>query len=103
MTVKTINVIRIDYELQSKPDYKWVANIAAYSDDEALNFLRKKLGNIKVIAIERRARLDAITDQVEETILRPYKEKLERESKDTNEVKKETVKPKKPLVKKDKK
>jgi hypothetical protein len=99
MTVKTISVIRVDYELQSKPDYKWVANIAAYSDDEALNFLRKKLGNIKVIAIERKTRLDAITDEVEETIIRPYKEMMENEAK---EAKKE-VKPKKPLIKKDKK
>ena len=102
MTTKTVNVIRVDYELPNKPDYKWIANIAAYSDDEALNFLRKKLGNIKVISIERKTRLDAITDQVEETIIKPYKEKLEEQMKEAKEVKKDT-KPKKPLTKKDKK
>ena len=72
MTARTVNVIRVDYELPNKPDFKWIANVAAYSDDEALNFLRKKLGNIKVISIERKSRLDAITDEVEQTILKPY-------------------------------
>jgi len=99
MTTKTINVIRVDYELPNKPDFKWIANIAAYSDDEALKFLRKKLGNIKVISIERKTRLDAITNEVEETIVKPYKEKFEKEEKES----KKELKSKKPLAKKDKK
>ncbi len=80
MTAKTVNIIRIDYELANKPDFKWIANIAAYSDDEAIQFLRKKLGNIKIISIERKSRLDAITDEVEDTILKAYKEKLPKEN-----------------------
>ena len=65
-----INVIRIEYELPNKPDYKWIAVVAAYTPDEAVKYLRKNLGNIKVTTIESKTRLDAISDEVRSVILK---------------------------------
>lgn len=67
-----IYVIRIDYELPNKPDFKWVANVAAYNEDEAVDYLRKNLGNIKINMIERKTRLDAISNEVEQVIFKSF-------------------------------
>jgi hypothetical protein len=63
-----ISVFRIDYEIRSSEDGEqklWSACIAAYDQEEALTYLGKFLGKtFKTLQLERRSRLDAITDPV---------------------------------------
>jgi len=96
-----IYVIRVDYELINKPDIKWIANVAAYSEDEAVNYLRKNLGNIKISTIERKTRLDAISNEVENTIIKSYENSKPATSADTSsETEEKTKKEKKTPEKK---
>jgi hypothetical protein len=104
-----IYVIRVDYELANKPDIKWIANVAAYSEDEAVNYLRKNLGNIKITTIERKTRLDAISNEVENTIIKSYESSkpanvdTQDEAEEKSKKEKKTPEKKKINFKKDKK
>jgi hypothetical protein len=71
-----ISVFRIDYEIRSSEDGEqklWSACIAAYGQEEALSYLGKFLGKTyKTLQLERRSRLDAITDPVRQKIIDAY-------------------------------
>jgi hypothetical protein len=71
-----ISVFRIDYEIRSSEDGEqklWSACIAAYDQEEALTYLGKFLGKtFKTLQLERRSRLDAITDPVRQKIIDAY-------------------------------
>ena len=99
MERKKVSVIRINYELPNKPDYNWTANIAAYNSDEAINFLRKKLGNIKIISIEVKTSLDAISNEVEETIIKPHLKRIEEQNQAQRELSKPAKAPQKEIQK----
>jgi hypothetical protein len=85
---KMINVFRIDYEIRDKEDGEmklWTACIAAYDQKEALDYLGAFLGRtFKIIQLERRSDLHALSDQVRQKVIDGYLSGLPR-----NEVKTE--------------
>lgn len=108
MQKKEISVYRIDYEIRDKDSGEaklWSACIAAYSQEEALEYLGKFLGKtFKTIQFERRNRLDAITDPIRKVIIDAYKAQVaEKEPKVLGKEPKEPKEPKtrgKSIVKK---
>ena len=96
-----ISVFRIDYEIRSSEDGEqklWSACIAAYDQEEALSYLGKFLGKTyKTLQLERRSRLDAITDQIRKKIIDTY---LEEEKAKKPMGKKEPTKRGKSIIKK---
>lgn len=67
-----IAVFRIDYLLNKA---EWRANIAAYSAEEAQKYLQELFGNIQVKSVGMETRLDAISNELRQTILTGSKRK----------------------------
>jgi hypothetical protein len=67
-----IAVFRIDYLLK---EVDWRANIAAYSAEEAEQYLKELFGPIQVKSIGMETRLDAISNELRQTILTGSKRK----------------------------
>jgi len=67
---KVAIVVKIEYEIDDNRDRIWIAYIMAYSQDEAIKYLAKFLKKtIKVTAVGLEApRIDAISDEVRESI-----------------------------------
>ena len=102
-----ISVFRIDYEIRSSEDGEqklWSACIAAYDQEEALAYLGKFLGKtFKTLQLERRSRLDAITDPIRQKIIDVYlaEEKAKKPVGKQKETKPKEIKPRgKSIIKK---
>ena len=60
----------------------WKANVAGKDADEIIAYLRKSVAkDIIVQEINELGRLDAVTDQLRETIAKPLIEKMKRDAK----------------------
>ena len=71
-----IAVYRIDYDLKRNGNIsEWRANIAAYSAEEAQMYLQELYGNPRIKSVGMETRLDAITNQLRQTILDGSKRK----------------------------
>ncbi len=67
-----ISVFRIDYTINKA---EWKACIAAYSAEEAQRYLQELFGNVMVKSVGLETRLDAISNELRETILTGSKRK----------------------------
>jgi hypothetical protein len=71
-----IAVYRIDYDLMRNGErINWRANIGAYNADEAQNYLREIFGNPNIKSVGLETRLDAISDELRQTIVDGSKRK----------------------------
>ena len=71
-----IAVYRIDYDMMKNGQAQnWSANIAAYSPDEAQNYLRWLVGDVNIKSVGMETRLDAITNELRQTIVEGSKRK----------------------------
>lgn len=74
--MKEISVYRIDYEIRSDEDGErklWSACIAAYGQQEAIDYLGDFLKKtFKIIQIGRECRLDAVTEDIRTKISEGY-------------------------------
>ncbi len=67
-----IYVYRFDYEKKGK---QWHAFIGAYTAAEAAGYLINLMGEIVIISSGQECRLDAVSDQLRETIVNDSKRK----------------------------
>lgn len=71
-----ISVFRIDYEIKSPEEREakmWTACIAAYSQQDAIDYLGAFLKKtFKIIQIGRECRLDALDDKVRQKVIEGY-------------------------------
>jgi len=71
---KKVEVYRLDYEMTDNKDQTtWTAYIAAYSSQEATDYLYGLLRNRKIVinSLSTECRLDAVTDEVRKAIAQP--------------------------------
>jgi hypothetical protein len=70
---KVVNIYKVDYEISNRPNENWIAYIAAYSSDEARNYLDSFVhgGRVIVNTMSNESRLDAVTDEVRKVIAQP--------------------------------
>jgi len=73
---KEISVFRIDYEMRNAEEGEaklWQASIAAYSQQEAIDYLGNFLGRtFKILTLGRECGLHAITDEIRKVIIDDY-------------------------------
>jgi hypothetical protein len=65
---KDVTVYRIEYELLPKMEM-WTAFIGAYSHEQALLYLRRRVGTHRVITSGLQCRLDALTDEIRSDLI----------------------------------
>jgi len=65
---KELGVFRVDYELLPSMS-TWTAYIAAFSHEEALLYLRRKVGAHRIISSGIQCRVDAVSDEVRNVII----------------------------------
>jgi hypothetical protein len=65
---KELGIFRIDYELLPSMS-TWTAFIGAFSHEEALLFLRRKVGAHRLISSGIQSRVDALSDEVRNVII----------------------------------
>ena len=64
-----INVFRFDYTMQKNSE-DWTAFVAAYSHEEAQRYLIKTVGQVRINSSGSECRLDAISDEIRDSILK---------------------------------
>ncbi len=76
MAIKEISVYRIDYEMRDKDEGEtklWSACIAAYDQQEAIDYLGVFLGKtFKIIQLGHECRLDALTNPIRQKVIDGY-------------------------------
>jgi hypothetical protein len=86
---KMVNIYRVDYEMPDRRGESWTAYIAAYSPEEARNYLGKFLNrNVLINTMSNESRLDAVSDEVRQVIARPILGTVNMEKKEEEEEKK---------------
>jgi hypothetical protein len=80
-SAKAASIFRVEYELM-KDMSAWTAFIMAFSHEEALSALQRKVGPHHVMASGFQCRVDAMSDEVryyvtERTVGKPKKEKVD--------------------------
>ena len=68
MAEKNLTVFRIEYELLPSMS-TWTAFIAAFSHEEALLYLKKRVGAHRITSSGMQCRLDAISEEVRNIII----------------------------------
>ena len=63
----SIGVYKVEYETDKAT---WTAFVAAYTPEEAVDYLRSKLGSIKVTTTGFECKLDAISDKIRDIIVK---------------------------------
>ena len=93
MARKVVNIYKVDYEISNRPNENWIAYIAAFSSDEARNYLDSFIqsGRVIVNTMSNESRLDAVTDEVRKVIAQPILGLGAKEEKPKKEQKKSIV------------